>query len=307
MLGAYGIVTSSLVRLGLGAYPRVRGHRSGICWSAFVVLEARLRNPIMPLRIFRVPGLAASSVIRGLLITGMFASFFIGVLYLEHIRGFGVLQTGVAFLPQTLVLVALSLGVTARLVIRLGPRIPLIAGLLACAAGLLILGQAGAGTPYFPDVLLSFMLIGVGAGLAFMPLLTIAMAHVPTADAGLASGIINTSLQMSAAIGVAVLGAVVDRSDADAERSGSGPHGGAARRLPPGVRRRDGGRRGGRGGSPVDAARAQAARQRRRYSSAIASSVVTVVQFRAVAVTPSAGPASAAHSLDRPMPSGCQP
>jgi MFS family permease len=106
------------------------------------------------------------------------------------------------------VLAALSLGLTARLVIRLGPRIPLIGGLLACAAGLLILGQAGAGTHYFPDVLLSFMLIGVGAGLAFMPLLTIAMAHVPAADAGLASGIINTSLQMSAAIGVAVLGAV---------------------------------------------------------------------------------------------------
>ena len=104
VLGAYGIVTSawgSAHTLGLVA-------TAVALLAAFVVLEARLRNPIMPLRIFRVPGLAASSVVRGLLITGMFASFFIGVLYLEHIRGFGVLQTGVAFLPQTLVLMALS-------------------------------------------------------------------------------------------------------------------------------------------------------------------------------------------------------
>jgi EmrB/QacA subfamily drug resistance transporter len=221
VLGAYGIVTSA-------SYGWGSAHTLGLVaaaialLAAFVLLEARLRNPIMPLRIFRVPGLAASSVVRGLLITGMFASFFIGVLYLEHVRGYGVLQTGVAFLPQTLVLAALSLGVTARLVIRLGPRIPLLAGLIACGAGLLILGHAGADTHYFPDVLVSFMLIGVGAGLAFMPLLTIAMAHVPSADAGLASGIINTSLQMSAAIGVAVLGAVSTDRTRTLSASGQG-------------------------------------------------------------------------------------
>jgi EmrB/QacA subfamily drug resistance transporter len=207
VLGAYAIVTSTTYGWG-SAHTIGFGAGSIALLAAFVGLEARLRNPIMPLRIFRVPGLASSSAIRGLLITGMYASFFIGVLYLEHVRGFGVLETGFAFLPQTIAIAALSLGLTARMVIRLGPRVPLLIGLLTAGAGLLILGHAGSSTAYFPDVAISFVLIGLGAGLSFMPLLTIGMAHVPAADAGLASGIINTSLQMSAAIGVAVLGTI---------------------------------------------------------------------------------------------------
>jgi EmrB/QacA subfamily drug resistance transporter len=207
VLGAYAIVTST--RYGWGsAHTIAFGAASLALLVGFVLLEGRLRNPIMPLRIFRVPGLAASSAVRGLLITGMYASFFIGVLYLQHVRGYGVLQTGLAFLPQTVVLALLSLGITARLVIRFGPRVPLLIGLVTAGAGLLIIGQAGSGTHYLPDVALSFVLIGIGAGMAFMPLLTIGMAHVPAADAGLASGIINTSLQMSAAIAVAVLGTI---------------------------------------------------------------------------------------------------
>jgi EmrB/QacA subfamily drug resistance transporter len=207
VLGAYAIVTST--RYGWGsAHTIAFAAASIVLLAAFVALEARLRNPIMPLRIFRVPGLGASSVIRGLLITGMYASFFVGVLYLQHIRGYGVLQTGLAFLAQTVVLALLSLGVTARLVIRFGARTPLLIGLVSGAAGLYVLGHAGPGSPYFPDIAVAFVLIGIGAGLAFMPLLTIGMAHVPAADAGLASGIINTSMQMSAAIGVAVLGTV---------------------------------------------------------------------------------------------------
>jgi MFS family permease len=147
-------------------------------------------------------------VIRGLLITGMYASFFIGVLYLQHVRGYGVLHTGVAFLPQTLAIAVLSLGATARLVNRFGPRAPLLAGLVIAGAGLILLAQLGAHSQYVPSVLPAFVLIGLGAGLSFMPLLTIAMADVPAADAGMASGIINTSLQLSAAIGIAVLGTV---------------------------------------------------------------------------------------------------
>jgi predicted MFS family arabinose efflux permease len=176
--------------------------------AGFVVLEARIENPIMPLRIFALPGIAVSSVIRGLLITGMYASFFIGVLYLQHVRGYGVLHTGVAFMPQTLAIAALSMGATARLVTRFGPRLPLIAGLVLAGAGLGMLAGLGAHSAYASAVLPAFLLIGLGAGLAFMPLLTIAMADVPAADAGMASGIVNTSLQLSAAIGVAVLGTV---------------------------------------------------------------------------------------------------
>jgi MFS family permease len=158
------------------------------------------------LRIFSSPGLGATSVIRGFLITGMYATFFIGVLYLQHVRGFSVLQTGLAFLPMTLMLALLSSGITARLVSRFGPKPPLVAGLLSAAAGLALWTQVGAQTSYVPTVVGALLLQGVGAGLAFMPLLTIAMADVPLADAGLASGIVNTSLQLSAALGVAVLG-----------------------------------------------------------------------------------------------------
>jgi MFS family permease len=158
--------------------------------------------------VFTIPGLPSSSFIRGLLITGMFATFFIGVLYLERIRGYGALTAGLAFLPQTLLLAALSLGPIAWLVTRFGPRPPLLAGLCCAAAGLALLSTAGADTAYVPTLVGAFLLIGLGAGMSFMPLLTIAMAKVPVADAGLASGIVNTSLQVSAAIGVAVLGTV---------------------------------------------------------------------------------------------------
>jgi MFS family permease len=207
MLGAYAIVTSTTYGWGSG-HTLGFGAVSVALLVSFVALETRLSNPIMPLRIFRVRGLAASSLIRGLLITGMYASFFIGVLYLQHVRGYEVLHTGLAFLPQTLSVAALSFGVTARLVNRFGARPPLLAGLVTCAAGLALLMRLGAGASYVTGVLPAFVLIGLGAGLSFMPLLTIAMGNVPAADAGMASGIINTSLQLSAALGVAVLGTV---------------------------------------------------------------------------------------------------
>jgi EmrB/QacA subfamily drug resistance transporter len=207
VLGAYAIVTSSSDGWG-SAHTLGFGGLAVALLIAFTAVEARLANPIMPLRIFRIRGLAASSLVRGLLITGMFASFFIGVLYLQHVRHYGVLQTGVAFLPQTLVMAALSFGITARLVGRVGPRLPLLAGLALCGAGLVVLMNVGAGSAYVTGVLPAFVLIGLGAGLSFLPLLTLAMANVPPADAGMASGIINTSLQLSGAIGVAVLGTV---------------------------------------------------------------------------------------------------
>jgi EmrB/QacA subfamily drug resistance transporter len=201
----YAIVTASSDGWG-SAHTLGFGCLAVALLAAFVLAERLLPAPIMPLRVFRVPGLAASSLIRGLVIVGMFATFFIGVLYLERLRGYGVLTTGVAFLPQTLVLGALSLGPTARLVARFGPRPVLLAGLVLATLGLGLFTQIGLHTGYVPDIVLAFALIGAGAGLAFMPLLSIAMAEVPLADAGLASGIVNTSLQVSAAIGVAVLG-----------------------------------------------------------------------------------------------------
>ena len=212
IIGAYAIVTASSHGWG-SAHTLGFAAVSLALLAAFVALEARLRNPIMPLRVFTIPGLPSSSFIRGLLITGMFATFFIGVLYLERIRGYSAIATGLAFLPQTLLLAALSLGPIAWLVTRFGPRPPLVVGLVFAAAGLAVFSSIGIHTTYAPTILVAVLLIGLGAGMAFMPLLTIAMAEVPPADAGLASGIVNTSLQVSAAIGVAVLGTVsTDRS-----------------------------------------------------------------------------------------------
>jgi EmrB/QacA subfamily drug resistance transporter len=176
--------------------------------AAFLVLESRIAAPIMPLRILRVHGLVGSSVVRGFLVTGMYSTFFLGTLYLEHVLHYSALRTGLAFLPWTVTVGILSLGVTARLVARLGPMRVLIGGMATVTVGLLLLCTTGLHTSFFPTVFLAYFAIGLGIGSAFMPLLTIAMADVPTADAGLGSGIINVSQQVAGALGLAVLGTI---------------------------------------------------------------------------------------------------
>jgi EmrB/QacA subfamily drug resistance transporter len=207
MLGVYAIVKAteygwvSAHTLGFGA-------ASLALLAVFVAVESRLKNPMFPLRILRVPGLAASSVVRAFLVTGMFSTFLLGVLYLQHVRGYGALETGLAFLPLTLIMGVMSVGVTARLMARFGPPRVLLVGLAAIAGALVLLSQLPAHANYFPTIFVPFALLGFGAGLSFLPLMTIAMAEVPLADAGLASGIVNASLQISAAIGIAALGTV---------------------------------------------------------------------------------------------------
>jgi EmrB/QacA subfamily drug resistance transporter len=207
MLGVYAIVKAteygwvSAHTLGFGA-------ASLALLAVFVAVESRIANPMFPLRILRVPGLAASSVVRGFLVTGMFSTFLLGVLYLQHVHGYGALETGLAFLPLTLALGLLSVGVTARLMERFGAARVLIAGLVAIACALVLLARVPAHASYFPAIFGPFTLLGLGAGLSFLPLTTIAMADVPMADAGLASGIVNASLQIAGAIGVAALGTV---------------------------------------------------------------------------------------------------
>jgi EmrB/QacA subfamily drug resistance transporter len=176
--------------------------------AAFIVTASRIENPIMPLRILRLRGLVSSSVVRGLLVTGMYSTFFLGTLYLEHVRHYGALQTGLAFLPWTLTVGALSLGITARVVERFGAFRVLIAGMLTVIAGLGLLTTTEAHTSFFPTVFAAMFLIGLGIGSAFMPLLSIAMADVPSADAGLGSGIVNVSQQVAGALGLAVLGTI---------------------------------------------------------------------------------------------------
>jgi EmrB/QacA subfamily drug resistance transporter len=179
-----------------------------VLMAAFLTLEARIANPIMPLRVLRVRGLVSSSVVRGFLVTGMYSTFFLGTLYLEHVLHYGALQTGLAFLPWTITVGALSLGITARLVNRFGSMSVLIAGMLTVIVGLGLLTTVGAQTSFFPTIFFAYFTIGLGIGSAFMPLLSIAMADVPAADAGLGSGIVNVSQQVAGALGLAVLSTI---------------------------------------------------------------------------------------------------
>jgi EmrB/QacA subfamily drug resistance transporter len=178
---------------------------AALLMAAFLALEARIKNPIMPLRIFRLPGLVNASVVRGFLVTGMYSTFFLGTLYLEHVRHYSALQTGAAFLPWTITVPILSRGITARLVARFGSLAVLTAGMASAVAGLVLFSTVGPATSFFPTVFFACFAIGFGIGNAFMPLLTLAMADVPSADAGLASGLTNVSQQISGALGLAVL------------------------------------------------------------------------------------------------------
>src|SRR3954465_7249751 len=207
MSGIYAIVeatahgwTSAHV-LGMGAL-------AAALMAAFITLEARIANPIMPLRILRLRGLVNASLVRGFLVPGMYSTFFLGTLYLEHVRHYSALQTGAAFLPWTLTVGVLSLGINARLVARFGTFRVLVSGLVTVIAGLVLLSGVDAQTSFFPTIFVAFFAIGLGIGTAFMPLLSMAMADVPAADAGLGSGIVNVSQQVSGALGLAVLGTI---------------------------------------------------------------------------------------------------
>jgi EmrB/QacA subfamily drug resistance transporter len=184
------------------------GALAAVLMAAFLTLEARLENPIMPLRILRLRGLVNASLVRGLLVTGMYSTFFLGTLYLEHVRHYGALQTGAAFLPWTITVAILSQGITARLVGRFGTLRVLIAGMASTAVGLLVFSTIGPHTAYFPTIFVAGFVMGFGIGNAFMPLLTLAMADVPAADAGLGSGITNVSQQIGGALGLAVLSTI---------------------------------------------------------------------------------------------------
>jgi EmrB/QacA subfamily drug resistance transporter len=173
--------------------------------AAFLAVQARVSNPILPLRVLRLRGLITASLVRGFLVTGMYSTFFLGTLYLEHVRHYSALQTGAAFLPWTITVAILSQGITSRLVGRFGSLPVLMAGMASAAGGLLVFATVGPQTAFFPTIFAACFAIGLGIGSAFMPLLTLAMADVPAADAGLGSGITNVSQQVSGALGLALL------------------------------------------------------------------------------------------------------
>jgi len=207
MIGAFAIVKSSDYGL-LSARTLGAAGASLALLAAFLVLESRLENPIMPLRILRLRMLMGSSLVRGLLVTGMFSAFFLGALYLERVLGYDAIETGLAFMPLTISIAVMSLGLSARAMARFGSVPTLSVGLGAIAAGLLLLSLPGVHAAYFPGIFLALLLLGLGAGSSFLPLLTIGMADAPSRDAGLASGIVNVSVQLFGAIGLATLGTI---------------------------------------------------------------------------------------------------
>jgi EmrB/QacA subfamily drug resistance transporter len=204
MVGVFGVVGAA--EHGWGS-ARVLGPVAAalLLGAAFVVTELRVADPVMPLRILRQRGLMGASVVRALIGTGLFATFFLGTLYFENVLHYSPVQTGLAFMPWFLSLGVLSLGVTARLIARFGPMPIMVCGMLVSIVGMLLFRSAGIGTAYFPTIVLANFAIGTGVGLAMMPLLTIAMSDVPAADRGLGSGVITVAQQVGGAFGLAVL------------------------------------------------------------------------------------------------------
>ncbi len=212
-------VTSSLM---LAVFAIVNGNQEG--WTslrtlgvlggaaallaAFLTIESRVRMPLMPLRLFRLRNIATANVVGVLWAAAMFAWFFLAALYLQLVLGYSPLQVGLAFLPANLIMGALSIGLSAKLVMRFGIKSPLATGLLLAAAGLALFVRAPVGGSFVVDVLPSMILLGFGAGMAFNPVLLAAMSDVDPAEAGLASGLVNTSFMMGGALGLAVLASI---------------------------------------------------------------------------------------------------
>jgi EmrB/QacA subfamily drug resistance transporter len=187
---------------------------SALLLAIFLVIEARVRWPLVPLRLFLLRNIAVSNTVGVLWAGAMFAWFFLTALYLQLVLGYSPLQVGLAFLPGNLVMGAMSIGLSAKLVLRFGIRPPLTAGLLLAALGLLLLARAPVDGNFAIDVLPSMILLGLGAGMAFNPVLLAAMSDVEPTEAGLASGLVNTSFMMGGALGLAVLASLAaSRSD----------------------------------------------------------------------------------------------
>ena len=172
---------------------------------AFVGRQARVANPLMPLRLFRSRQVSGANLVQALLVVGMFAMFFLGALYMQRILGYDALQVGLAYLPLTIVMGTMSFRVTGQLNLKYGPEATLVPAMFFIVAGLLWLARTPIDANYAFDLLPSMILIGLGAGLGFPSLMTLAMSGVTESDSGLASWLVNTSVQVGGAIGLAVL------------------------------------------------------------------------------------------------------
>lgn len=198
MLGVYGITGYNRIALGAAV----------VLLAGFVVRQAKARTPLLPLRLFRSRAVTGANLVMVLMVAGMLGFQFVTALYLQQVLGLDALRTGVAFLPVPVVIAIASLGFAGRLAERFGPRTVLLSGLGLVIAGLLLLTRVSVRGDYFTDVLPPLLVMGLGAGVAIPALMGLAMSGAAPEDSGVASGLINTTQQVGAAIGTAVLATV---------------------------------------------------------------------------------------------------
>ncbi len=220
MLMVYTIVQASEYGFG-AARTLVLGAISLALLGGFVAREARTGTPLVPLRIFRSRNVTGANLVQILMVAGLFGMFFLGALYLQGVLGYDAIETGLAFLPVSVGIGVLSLGFSAKLMARFGARATLLPGVGLIAAGLLLFSRVPVDASYVTDVLPSMILIGVGAGVSFPALMTLGMSGATPEDSGLASGLINTTMQVGGALGLAVLATLASTRTDDALAGGS--------------------------------------------------------------------------------------
>jgi EmrB/QacA subfamily drug resistance transporter len=204
MLGVYTIL--QVENEGWGSARTLGGSAvSAALILAFLVRQGRVPNPLMPLRLFRSRNVSGANLVMAFLVAGMFTQFFLGALYMQRVLDYTPLQVGLAFFPGTLIMGILSLRFSERAMMRFGPRPMLFPALTCIGAGLLLLARTPVDGTFVADLLAPTVLIAIGAGLAFPPLMSLAMSGATPSDSGLASGLINTTVQVGGAIGLAML------------------------------------------------------------------------------------------------------
>jgi EmrB/QacA subfamily drug resistance transporter len=221
MLAVYTVVEPAAKEGWASGTTLALGGLAVVLLSAFLARQATARRPIMPLRIFRSRVTVGANAVQVLSVAGMFGMFFLGSLYLQRILGYGALSIGLAFLPTTVVMGVLSLRYSGPMLMRFGARIPLVGGLLVIAAALALFTRAPVQGNYFVHVLPVMLLLGCGAGFCFPALMTLAMSDTAPTDAGLASGLANTTAQAGGALGLAVLATFSSSHAGSLLRSGS--------------------------------------------------------------------------------------
>ena len=205
MLGVFTIVSPAAERGWTSGRTLGFAVASGVLLVAFIVREAKASNPLMPLRIFRSRDVCGANVIQVLGAAGMFGTFFLGALYVQKVLHYSPLEIGFAFLPVSVLMGAVSVGYSERLIGRFGSRALCATGLTLIAGALAMFATVPVDGGYWRHIFPPLVVIGLGAGLCFPPLMGLAMSGATPQDAGLASGLINATGQVGGALGLAVL------------------------------------------------------------------------------------------------------